>query len=127
KMLKAGYMKDWKYHDSYSGTPQGGIISPMLANIYLHELDCYVEQLASNFERGKRRSTNTEYQAISSRASELNKKIEQEQDSERRANLLKQKKVLQRRMLELPSGDQYDENFRRLNYCRYADDFVLVV
>lgn len=127
KMLKAGYMEDWKYHDSYSGTPQGGIISPMLANIYLHELDCYVEQLASNFERGKRRSANTEYQAISSRASELNKKIEQEQDSERRANLLKQKKVLQRRMLELPSGDQYDENFRRLHYCRYADDFVLGV
>ena len=43
KMLKAGYMEDWKYHDTISGTPQGGIISPLLANIYLHELDKFVQ------------------------------------------------------------------------------------
>lgn len=36
KFLKAGYLEDWKYHKTYSGTPQGGIISPLLANIYLH-------------------------------------------------------------------------------------------
>src|SRR5690606_10315281 len=37
-MLKAGYMEDWKYQETYSGTPQGGVISPLLANIVLHEL-----------------------------------------------------------------------------------------
>ncbi len=49
KFLKAGYLEDWKYHRTYSGTPQGGILSPILANIYLNELDNKVEQLASLF------------------------------------------------------------------------------
>ena len=38
-MLKAGYMEDWTFHKTHSGAPQGGIVSPILANAYLHELD----------------------------------------------------------------------------------------
>ena len=38
-MLKAGYVEDWRYHATYSGTPQGGVISPLLANIYQNVLD----------------------------------------------------------------------------------------
>ena len=34
-MLKAGYLEDWKFNQTISGTPQGGVISPLLANIYL--------------------------------------------------------------------------------------------
>ena len=49
KLLKAGYLEDWQYHKTYSGTPQGGIISPLLANIYLHELDKFVMKLKSEF------------------------------------------------------------------------------
>lgn len=49
KFLKAGYMENWKYHKTYSGTPQGGIISPLLANIYLHELDKFVMKLKKDF------------------------------------------------------------------------------
>ncbi|MFC1961218.1 reverse transcriptase domain-containing protein [Chloroflexota bacterium] len=46
EMLRAGYMDDWQYHRTYSGTPQGGVVSPLLANIVLHELDeAIVEQL----------------------------------------------------------------------------------
>src|SRR5712691_7145641 len=82
KMLKAGYVEDWKYHDTYSGTPQGGIISPILANIYLHELDCYVETLIANFTKGKARSYNLEYTRASLRISRYNKKIEQATDPE---------------------------------------------
>ena len=36
RFLKAGIMKDYKYHESDKGTPQGGLISPILANVYLH-------------------------------------------------------------------------------------------
>jgi group II intron reverse transcriptase/maturase len=42
EMLNAGYLEDWIYHKNHSGTPQGGVISPLLSNIVLHELDCYV-------------------------------------------------------------------------------------
>jgi group II intron reverse transcriptase/maturase len=45
KWLKAGYMEEGKYHDSSSGTPQGGVISPLLANIYLNELDWTLDGL----------------------------------------------------------------------------------
>ena len=51
KMLKAGYCEDWRYHMTYSGTPQGGICSPIFANIYLHELDKFVVNLAKGFDR----------------------------------------------------------------------------
>jgi group II intron reverse transcriptase/maturase len=59
KMLKAGYVEDWRFHNTYSGTPQGGIISPILANIYLHELDCYAEKLIANHTSGSVRSHTT--------------------------------------------------------------------
>jgi len=55
-MLKAGYVEDWRFHDTYSGTPQGGVVSPILANIYLHELDEFVASMRARFEHGSRRA-----------------------------------------------------------------------
>ena len=127
KMLKAGYVEDWKFQNSYSGTPQGGVISPILANIYLHELDCHVEQLICTFSRGKKRAVSTEYNVVAKCIGRLNKKIKQEADPQERKNLLDQKKELQRQQLEIPSNNQHDPKFRRLRYCRYADDFLLSV
>jgi len=125
KMIKAGYMEDWKFHNSYSGTPQGGIISPILANIYLHELDCFIEKLIAKSTSGKARGINSEYSKLAHRVSRLNKKIEQEENKEVKTQLLDSKKVMHRRMLEIPCQDQADPKYRRLRYVRYADDFVL--
>src|SRR5713101_8300918 len=61
-MLKAGYLEDWKYHETLSGSPQGGVVSPILSNIYLHKLDAYVETvLIPQCTRGKHRRGNPEY------------------------------------------------------------------
>ena len=43
-MLEAGYVEQWTYHRTFSGSPQGGVISPLLANVYLHELDQFMHR-----------------------------------------------------------------------------------
>ena len=64
-MLKAGYMEDWQYHDTLSGTPQGGVVSPVLSNIYLHKLDEFVErELIPQHTRGDSRKVNREYSRL---------------------------------------------------------------
>lgn len=67
KMLKTGYMEDWTYHKTYSGTPQGGIVSPLYANIYLHELDKYVAKLSQEFDQPRAKNFTDEYIAIHNR------------------------------------------------------------
>jgi len=51
KWLKAGYMEEGKYHETNSGTPQGGVISPLLANLFLNELDWALEAEGIRFVR----------------------------------------------------------------------------
>ena len=75
-MLKAGYVEDWQYHRTYSGTPQGGIVSPILANIYLHELDEFMEQKKQEFDRGKVRRRTLEWIRTTSTMGYLRTRIE---------------------------------------------------
>jgi len=118
-------VEEWQHHDTCSGTPQGGILSPILANISLHELDCFVESLIANFSTGKARGDNPEYNRISRRRIWLNKKIKQTSNTNDRNSLLKEKKDLLRQQMALPYSDQQDPEYRRLRDCRSADDFVL--
>jgi RNA-directed DNA polymerase len=57
KFLRAGVLEKGAYHETLAGTPQGGIVSPLLANIYLHELDRHMERhyLFDKQERRRRR------------------------------------------------------------------------
>ncbi len=117
KFLNAGYLDlDESRKDSLAGTPQGGIVSPILANIYLHELDEYVEQLQREMEKGELRRPNPAYRSLQKRRQYLAKigKIESEEYRE-----------LGVQMRKLPSLDPRDPNFVRVRYVRYADDWVV--
>lgn len=67
KFLRAGYVEDWVFHKTYSGAPQGGIISPLLSNIYLNELDKYVEQYIESYNKGDKRTHNLTYHNLASK------------------------------------------------------------
>ena len=115
QMLKAGYLEDWKYHQTYSGTPQGGVVSPILANIVLNELDNFVStKLLPKYNVGKRKAANPEYRRISKDIAKARR--EGNEDEVKRL-------MLKRR--EIPSKVHNDPNYRRLRYNRYADDFIL--
>ncbi len=114
-MLKAGYLEDWKYHETLSGCPQGGVVSPILSNIYLDKLDKFVEQvLIPGCTRGKVRRHNPEYGRLNDRR----RLARQRGDRAAARESLRQ-------MRALPCGDPMDPGYRRLRYCRYADDELL--
>jgi group II intron reverse transcriptase/maturase len=115
ELLAAGYLEDWTVHPTLSGAPQGGIVSPILSNIYLHRFDQWVETtLIPAYTRGTRRRDNPAYRHLSYRMSVARKTGDKRGTRE----LLKQRRTL-------PSSDTRDPNYRRLRYIRYADDFLL--
>lgn len=123
KFLKAGYLEDWQYHNTYSGTPQGGIISPLLANIYLHELDKLVEQTAAEFSKPVERKHTAEYQQIANKVWRLQARINKAVPEER-VELLQELKAVRAIMMRTPCKSHTD---KKLKYVRYADDFLIAV
>jgi group II intron reverse transcriptase/maturase len=111
-LLQAGYLEDWRYHKTLSGTPQGSIVSPILSNIYLDKLDKYVETiLLPRYTHGKQRQQNRAYYALMTKAYKQRKKGKR-----------KEAAVLTKQAQHLPTVDPNDPNYRRLYYVRYADD-----
>ena len=127
KFLNAGYVEDWKYNKTYSGTPQGGIISPMLANIYLDKFDKYIKEYAAKFRKGDRRSINPEYWRLNNKKNRLKQKLQKTSDEQMRKSYLYEIAQLSKQMLSTPHKDAMDADFRRLQYVRYADDFLISV
>lgn len=123
KFLRAGYMEDWKYNATYSGTPQGGIVSPILANIYLNELDKHVESLQKAFDKPAAERYTHDYNLMRHRQDKLRAKIKKTQ-GEDRERLIAQHKELQKAKLKLPAKSHTDKKIR---YVRYADDFLIGV
>ena len=114
-LLRAGYLEDWKRHATYSGTPQGGVVSPILANIYMDRLDRFVEDvLLPAHNRGEGRRQNPEY-----------RRTFRQMEGLRKTGRAKEAVSLRPLLRSLPYGDTHDPEYRRLRYIRYADDFLL--
>ena len=127
KFLKAGYLEDFVYHNTYSGCPQGGIISPILANIYLHELDLYVAELSRDFKKPYKSRITAEYSRLSGRMTRVKQKIKKAEEAgnmTEKERLLKELKKLRSQLLKTPCKSQTD---KEIKYVRYADDFIIGV
>jgi group II intron reverse transcriptase/maturase len=130
RMLKAGFVEDWKHNPTYSGTPQGGVVSPILANIYLHELDEFMATMQTGFDKGKQRAAPPEYWRLTAHIQHRWKRVRRLR-AEGRGDTpaievdLHDIEATRAQRDTLPARDPFDPNYRRLRYCRYADDFLI--
>lgn len=125
KFLNAGYIEDWVFHRTYSGTPQGGIISPILANIYLDKFDKYIREYIHRFNKGKTRRDNARYKLYEQRRHRLAKKLKSEKDEKVREQMTAEIKRLREERNKYPARNEMDSSIKRLKYVRYADDFLI--
>jgi retron-type reverse transcriptase len=115
QMLQAGYLEDWEWNATLSGVPQGGVVSPVLSNIYLDRMDRFAETvLIPEYTRGQVRARNPAYRRTESA-------IRRARRHGDRAAV----RELRQQLRSMPNGDPRDPGYRRLRYTRYADDALL--
>jgi RNA-directed DNA polymerase len=128
--LAAGYMEQWQYHKTYSGTPQGGVLSPLLCNIFLHQLDEYMmRNLRANETQSKRESNarrNPEYRTIENKIAWRRNQLKKTQGSTREG-LIKELMEMERQQRMTPCYAKDKKHPSKVGYARYADDFVIMV
>ncbi len=118
QFLKAGYVEEWKFHQTYSGVPQGGTLSPVLSNIYLDELDRAMVAISAEFHQGKKRKATREHRSLTNAIYLAKKKA-------RKTGDWSTYKALKQKQLKTEATDPQDPGYKRLYYVRYADDFLV--
>jgi group II intron reverse transcriptase/maturase len=131
RFLKAGYMEEWQYHKTYSGVPQGGIISPLLSNIFLHQLDEYlINTLKANEIQTKKESNqrrNAEYRRVENQIQKLRRKLRGNPYRYERRELISSIQDAEKELKYIPLFDKDKRHKSKLGYIRYADDFIILV
>ena len=113
-LLKAGYLEAWNHDPTRSGTPRGGIVGPILVNIYLDRFDRFVETtLIPEYTRGASRKKNAEYRRVESQIQRLSKRGRGPDEG------------LMESPRSVPRPDLFDPVYRSLRFVRYAADFLL--
>ena len=129
KFLKAGYMEQWQYHMTYSGTPQGSGMSPILANISLNELDRYMGEYKARFYKPTR-TANPAHRNMASKIfyyKAKNDKVWDDLSVEEKKECARTLRQMRSEQRKLPTHPVQETSYKAIQYVRYADDFIVGV
>jgi group II intron reverse transcriptase/maturase len=127
KILRAGYIEDGNSKPSKVGTPQDGIVSPILANIYLNELDIFIKEKVDNLNSKALRKRNPEWRDIEGKIYRLRVKLKKglRDDKKTLKEDLRDLKYFKKLQRLIPSIDHFDANYFKMSYIRYADNWLI--
>lgn len=131
--LTSGVMENWPFHEKFSGTPQGGAIASILANIYLHEFDLFMEKQIKEFDNGNFRAGSEGNIKLYSKIRDLSRRVKSQDERnghkywQGRQELILNIQELKEKQAKVPSVDPRGNNGQRerMTYVRYAGDFVV--